>query len=230
MGIEPMSSAWKADVLTVVRPLHKNCFQVDETRAQLRLEYGSYIVRARSLIKLATSCDPWSGVWPPRYSCWWGLSESNRDYLRINYPLLSPHWAMAPYKRRLVMCCRHKSEPLTRPSCVQYGTTRTIPYLAMPISSDWRLVGQVGFEPTMFHKSGSYSPLRSPLRTLTHISGGLFPQSTKGHHSISYEDYNRTYVIDPKPWFVDFNNHWPVFVIRWTLDGSLNFELSIFKL
>ena len=34
---------------------HINCFWVGETHAQLRLECGSYIVRARSLTKLATS-------------------------------------------------------------------------------------------------------------------------------------------------------------------------------
>ena len=31
------------------------------------------------------------------------------------------------------------------------------------------VVGQVGVEPTVFHKSGSYSPLQSPLDVLTHI-------------------------------------------------------------
>ena len=34
---------------------HINCFRVGETHAQLRSECGSYIVRARSLTKLATS-------------------------------------------------------------------------------------------------------------------------------------------------------------------------------
>lgn len=34
---------------------HINCFRVSETHAQLRSECGSYIVRARSLTKLATS-------------------------------------------------------------------------------------------------------------------------------------------------------------------------------
>lgn len=34
---------------------HINCFRAGETHAQLRSECGSYIVRARSLTKLATS-------------------------------------------------------------------------------------------------------------------------------------------------------------------------------
>ena len=34
---------------------HTNCFRAGETHAQLRSECGSYIVRARSLTKLATS-------------------------------------------------------------------------------------------------------------------------------------------------------------------------------
>ena len=62
-GSQTRSSFW-VKPLRVIAALHKvfqcysftsHCFRVGETHAQLRSECGSYIVRARSLTKLATS-------------------------------------------------------------------------------------------------------------------------------------------------------------------------------
>ena len=62
-GSQTRSSFW-VKPLRVIAALHKvfqcysftsNCFRAGETHAQLRSECGSYIVRARSLTKLATS-------------------------------------------------------------------------------------------------------------------------------------------------------------------------------
>ena len=62
-GSQTRSSFW-VKPLRVIAALHKvfqcysftsHCFRAGETHAQLRSECGSYIVRARSLTKLATS-------------------------------------------------------------------------------------------------------------------------------------------------------------------------------
>lgn len=62
-GFQTQSSFW-VKPLWVIAALHKvfqcysftsHCFRAGETHAQLRSECGSYIVRARSLTKLATS-------------------------------------------------------------------------------------------------------------------------------------------------------------------------------